>query len=79
MHPSEVDVVLVPGLAFDEGGHRVGYGRGFYDRFLALCRPDCLKVGLSYFEPISQITDIHAGDIRLDLLITPERSITIFS
>ncbi|MEJ7623525.1 MAG: 5-formyltetrahydrofolate cyclo-ligase [Pyrinomonadaceae bacterium] len=74
--PTDIDVVLVPGLAFDESGHRVGYGRGFYDRFLERCRPDCLKVGLSYFEPILQITDIHAGDMKLDLLITPRHAIS---
>ncbi len=67
----EIDAVLVPLLAFDERGHRVGYGGGFYDRFLAECRPDCLKIGLSYFEPIDEISDINENDIRLDLAITP--------
>ena len=38
----KIDAVLVPLLAFDKLGHRLGYGRGFYDRFLASCRPDCL-------------------------------------
>lgn len=70
--PSDVlDAVLVPLLAFDENGHRVGYGGGFYDRFLAECRHDCLKIGLSYFEPTDEISDINENDIRLDLAITP--------
>jgi len=68
----EIDIVLVPGLAFDRGYHRVGYGKGFYDRFLAKCRPDCLKVGLSYFSPIEKISDAWDGDIRLNRCITPE-------
>jgi len=68
---TEVDAVLVPLLAFDEHGHRVGYGGGFYDRFLTDCRPDCLKIGLSYFEPVDQIADVNENDIRLDLAITP--------
>ena len=68
----EIDIVLVPGLAFDRSGHRVGYGKGFYDRFLAKCRPDCLKIGLSYFAPVEKISDAWGGDIRLDELITPE-------
>lgn len=67
----EIDAVLVPLLAFDRHGHRVGYGGGFYDRFMAECRPDCQKIGLSFFDPIEQITDINENDIRLDLAITP--------
>lgn len=68
----EIDIVLVPGLVFDRTGHRVGYGKGFYDRFLAKCRPDCLKIGLSYFAPVEKISDAWDGDVRLDHLITPK-------
>jgi 5-formyltetrahydrofolate cyclo-ligase len=71
--PAEMDVVLVPLLSFDLDGHRVGYGKGYYDRFLDRCRPDCLKVGLSYFPPVEAIDDIHAGDVALDLCVTPDR------
>ena len=71
LEPFDVDIVLVPLLAFDQQGQRVGYGGGFYDRFLAQCRPDCLKIGLSLFEPIEQISDIDSMDIRLDGCITP--------
>lgn len=70
---AEIDLVLVPLVAFDEQGHRVGYGKGFYDRFLARCRPDCLKIGLSYFPPIEKIDDASEHDVRLDKCITPER------
>ena len=66
-----IDMVLVPGLCFDRDGHRVGYGKGYYDRFLKTCRPDCLKIGLSYFEPVEKIDDIHDGDVRLDAVVTP--------
>lgn len=69
--PSKIDLVLVPLLAFDRQGQRVGYGGGFYDRFLAHCQPNCLKIGLSLFEPIDQIDDVFAGDIQLDVCITP--------
>lgn len=72
---AKIDLVLVPGLAFDLLGHRVGYGRGFYDRFLAKCRADCIKIGLSYFEPVERIGDTHAGDATLDFLITPRNII----
>jgi 5-formyltetrahydrofolate cyclo-ligase len=67
-----IDLVLVPGLCFDKQGHRVGFGKGYYDRFLKTCRPDCLKIGLSHFEPIDKIDDVHDGDVRLDAVITPD-------
>lgn len=70
--PSEMDLVIVPLLCFDESGNRVGYGKGFYDRFLARCRPDCVKVGLSSFPPVENIDDVHDGDVRLEYCVTPD-------
>lgn len=70
---NKLDVVFIPLLAFDEKGNRVGYGKGFYDRFLAKCRPDTLKIGLSLFEAVAEITDASSDDIRLDLCVTPEK------
>jgi 5-formyltetrahydrofolate cyclo-ligase len=66
-----IDMVLVPGLCFDAQGHRVGFGKGYYDRFLKTCRPDCLKIGLSHFDPVEKIDDIHDGDVQLDFVLTP--------
>lgn len=71
VEPEQLDLVLVPLLALDQQGFRVGYGKGYYDRFLARCRPDCLKMGLSYFEPIPQIEDRDQFDVPLNLCITP--------
>ncbi len=68
----KIDVVFVPLLAYDKKGHRVGYGKGFYDKFLSECKPETVKVGLSFFEPEEQIEGIFEGDIRLDYCITPE-------
>ena len=68
-----IDIVLIPLLGFDEQGHRVGYGKGFYDRFLALCRPDVLKIGLSLEAPVAKITDVYPGDVLLDYAVTPEK------
>ncbi|WP_353722747.1 5-formyltetrahydrofolate cyclo-ligase [Dyadobacter sp. 676] len=70
--PEEIDIVLVPLLAFDRKGYRVGYGGGYYDRFLPQTRPECIKMGLSLFEEVDEIEDIDAFDIPLDVCITPE-------
>jgi 5-formyltetrahydrofolate cyclo-ligase len=71
IEPSDVDVVIVPLLAFDTKGHRIGYGKGIYDRFLARCRPDCVRAGLSLFPPVEEIQGIIETDIALDLCLTP--------
>lgn len=73
VQPAQLDAVLVPLLAFDETGHRVGYGKGFYDLFLGQCRPDALRIGLSLEPPVSRITDAWPGDVRLHACITPEK------
>ena len=70
--PSEIDLVLVPLLVADKQGHRVGYGKGFYDQFLKDCKSNCLKIGLSMFPPIEKIADVADYDVRLDALLTPE-------
>jgi 5-formyltetrahydrofolate cyclo-ligase len=69
----KIDAVLVPLLGLDKEGHRVGYGRGFYDKFLNACLPDLKKIGLSFFPPISKITDINLTDNRLTHAVTPEK------
>lgn len=69
----KLEVVFIPLLAFDRNGHRVGYGKGFYDRFLAGCKPDIVKIGLSFFEPVEQITEVFSGDIPLNYCVTPDR------
>ncbi|MGV7107988.1 5-formyltetrahydrofolate cyclo-ligase [Flavobacterium sp. U410] len=69
--PTEmIDVVFVPLLAYDKQGNRVGYGKGFYDKFLSQCKPDVIKIGLSFFEPEQQIEDVIETDIRLDFCVT---------
>lgn len=69
----KIDVVFVPLLAFDKSGHRVGYGKGFYDNFLAKCKPETIKIGLSFFKAQSAISNTFEGDIKLDYCITPEQ------
>jgi 5-formyltetrahydrofolate cyclo-ligase len=71
--PAQLDAVLVPLLACDQRGHRVGYGGGFYDRFLAQCRPDTLFIGLSILdeEPVLEIADVLPTDVPLHACLTP--------
>ena len=70
--PKIIDIVLLPLLAFDKNGFRVGYGGGFYDRFLAECKQETVKIGLSFFEPVDKIEDIDEFDVKMDACITPE-------
>lgn len=66
-----IDLVFVPLLVADAEGYRVGYGKGYYDRFLATCNEGVITMGFSYFDPIEQITDTDQFDVPLHYLITP--------
>ena len=66
---NKINVVFIPLLAYDKQGNRVGYGKGFYDRFLE--NTDCIKIGLSFFEPSETIADVLDTDIALNYCITP--------
>ncbi|HEX5668901.1 MAG TPA: 5-formyltetrahydrofolate cyclo-ligase [Chitinophagaceae bacterium] len=69
----KIDLVFVPMLGCDKKGNRIGYGKGYYDRFLVKCREDVLKIGLSFLEPIESIDDVDPWDVPLDFCITPQR------
>ncbi len=69
----EIDMVLVPMIIADQYGHRVGYGKGFYDKFLATCKPACIPVGLCFYEPIARIDDINDLDVPLKYCATPTK------
>jgi len=71
-----IDVVFIPLLAFDTQGNRVGYGKGFYDKFLKECRPDVIKVGVSLFEAEKSIADVSTEDVPLNYCVTPEKTYT---
>jgi 5-formyltetrahydrofolate cyclo-ligase len=77
INATELDIIFVPLLAFDKDGYRIGYGKGFYDKYLATCSEDCIKVGFSYFEPVDVINDRDDFDVPLDLCITPQ-SVYVF-
>jgi len=73
IQPGLIDMVIIPLLAFDKAGNRIGYGKGFYDRFLAECRLGIKKVGVSYFDAENVLFDADEYDIPLDICVTPER------
>ncbi|MEI7507946.1 MAG: 5-formyltetrahydrofolate cyclo-ligase [Flavobacterium sp.] len=70
---AKIDVVFVPLLAFDLKGNRVGYGKGFYDKFLSHCKLETIKIGLSFFEAELTIEDRNQNDISLDYVVTPKK------
>lgn len=72
--PNKIDVVFIPLLAFDKLGNRIGYGKGYYDRFLSQCKTNVIKIGLSLFEPEDLIEDIAPTDIPLDYCVTPKKN-----
>lgn len=67
----KIDMVLVPLLAFDVQGHRIGYGKGYYDRFLKNCTLRTQRIGLSFFPPLQHIAATD-NDVKLTSCITPE-------
>jgi len=73
VRPAQLDAVLVPLLACDAQGQRVGYGGGFYDRFLAECRPDAVFIGLNMLDdaPVSALADVLPTDVPLHACLTP--------
>lgn len=72
INPIDLDVVFIPLLAYDVFGNRVGYGKGYYDRFLSLCKPDTVFIGISFFDSENQI-EVNKNDIALDFCITPHK------
>lgn len=70
--PAGIDLIFVPLLICDENGYRVGFGKGFYDRYLQKCKKDVIKMGFSYFAPVNKIDDTNQFDVPLNYCITPE-------
>ena len=73
--PAAFDAVLLPLLAVDAHGQRVGYGGGFYDRFLARCRPGAQFIGLNVLDevPLPPLADVLPTDVPLHACLTPGR------
>jgi 5-formyltetrahydrofolate cyclo-ligase len=71
---NEIDCLLVPLLGFDLLGQRLGFGKGYYDKYFSTCQNPYQRIGISYFEPIPNIQDTHEFDVPLTHCITPWNS-----
>ena len=69
-----IDLVITPLLAFDLKGYRVGYGKGFYDRFFSSLHKDVKKIGISLFSPCEVVEDINEHDVPLTCCVTPNKN-----
>ena len=69
-----IDLVLVPGIVFDKEGHRIGYGFGYYDKFLKKV-PKAVKVGLAFDFQIVDRIPAEEHDVPVDFIITEKRII----
>ncbi len=71
IRPDQIDPLIVPLLAVDQNGQRVGYGKGYYDRFLSQCSDQVHAMGVGFFPVVEVISDCEVTDIPLDSYITP--------
>jgi 5-formyltetrahydrofolate cyclo-ligase len=76
VRPEELDLVMVPGTAFDPRGGRMGQGKGYYDRLLANARPDAPLVALAFDCQVFDQIPVAPHDVFMDLVLTESRSIT---
>jgi len=71
--PKKFDYVIVPLLAYDKNGHRIGYGAGFYDNLLIQCNPNCKFIGVSFFDPLIELIETYPTDIPMHYCVTPTK------
>jgi 5-formyltetrahydrofolate cyclo-ligase len=78
VEPESLDVVVTPAVAFDRDGQRVGYGGGYYDRFLPRTRPDTTRIGLGFgVQLLAEGESLPAGhfDLRVDVVVTESETV----
>lgn len=68
--PKEIDLVVVPGVAFDLQGNRIGFGKGYYDRFLPQLRQDAIAIGVAFSCQLLEEIPAESYDYKMSLLIT---------
>lgn len=77
LDPKKIDTVILPGSVFDMQGGRLGYGGGYYDRFLAFEAPQARRIGLAFEKQVVDWVPLEAHDMKLDILVTEARIIRI--
>jgi 5-formyltetrahydrofolate cyclo-ligase len=70
INPQSIDVAIIPGAVFDRAGYRLGYGGGYYDRFLVQKAPQAYRLGLAFSQQLVNRIPALAHDIPMDMLIT---------
>lgn len=75
--PNKDDIIIIPGLAFDKSGGRVGYGGGFFDKYLSRNK-NLIKIAVAYdFQVIDEIIEVSDYDVKPDYIVTDERIIKV--
>ena len=77
VEPEDIDAVLVPGVAFDRSGRRLGYGGGFYDRFLVRLPVEAVRIGVAFDEQVVEELPSQPHDQSVDLVVTPTEMVSL--
>jgi 5-formyltetrahydrofolate cyclo-ligase len=72
VEPKKIDLFIIPGIAFDSNGNRIGFGKGYYDNVL-FNAPGAFKIGLAYDFQITEQIFPEAHDVKMDMVVTPEK------
>ncbi|NLK87617.1 MAG: 5-formyltetrahydrofolate cyclo-ligase [Clostridiaceae bacterium] len=70
MEPEEADLAVIPGVTFDRHCNRMGFGAGYYDRFLPKLSAGCLKAGVCFDMQLAERVPTDGSDIRVDMVVT---------
>jgi 5-formyltetrahydrofolate cyclo-ligase len=75
--PDDIDLVVVPGMCFDESGWRLGRGAGYYDRFLRRLRPSAVRVGLAFDLQVLDEVPVEPHDVRMHYVVSEGRTLDL--
>lgn len=75
--PINLEVIIIPGIAFDRSGNRIGFGKGYYDRFLKKVKPGALKIAMAYDFQVLKDLPTDSFDVNMDMIITDKEIIEI--